>query len=179
MDYDPDRANEILASTPEVLRVMLGHLSDAWTLDHYSEEEWSAFDVVGHLVHAEKTDWIARIRRILEDGTAVAFTPFDRFAQFEESKGKTMHELLDAFAVARAANLQVVSEMGLGPEHWDLEGLHPALGTVTLRNLLATWVAHDMNHLAQICESLARHYDAAVGPWRRFLPIIDRSAMGN
>jgi hypothetical protein len=172
-------AQQILAATPAVLRQLLEGLDERWTSGRYAEDEWSPFDVVGHLVHGEQTDWLPRLHLILEHGTTRPFAPFDRFAQFEESTGSTLAQLLTRFAELRQSNLEHVEALELSQEDWDRQGLHPSLGVVSMRNLLATWVVHDMNHLAQICEALARHYDGAVGPWKQYLPILDRTALGN
>jgi hypothetical protein len=127
---------------------------------------------VGHLIHGERTDWIVRTEILLIHGEARAFTPFDRFAQFEASRGKTLHELLDTFAELRAANLTRLESLGLKPGDLDRRGRHPELGPCTLRQLLATWVAHDLSHIAQIARVMGRQYTDEVGPWRAYLPML-------
>jgi uncharacterized damage-inducible protein DinB len=127
---------------------------------------------VGHLIHGERTDWISRSRRLLEHGTEKPFEPFDRFAQFEASKGKSIGELLEEFADLRERNLETLREMSLGAEDFDKNGMHPELGTVTLRELLATWVTHDLGHLAQISRAMAKQYGDEVGPWAAYLSIL-------
>ena len=162
----------LLRQTPRTLKTMLGELPAAWTNAHEGGETWSAFDVLGHLVHGEKADWIPRARIILEHGDARAFDPFDRLAQFEESKGRTLAELLDEFARLREANVAELQRLGLSPSDLDRRGRHPALGSVTLRQLLATWVAHDLDHVVQIARVLASQYADEVGPWRAYLRVI-------
>jgi hypothetical protein len=174
MEFDLTRALEVLERTPSVFRALLGGVSKAWTSPNEGPETFSAFDNVGHLVHLERTDWIPRARIILARGADRTFAPVDRFAQFRESQGKTMAELLDEFARLRAENLQTLRGWNLGERELALQGEHPALGTVTLRQLLATWTAHDLGHLAQTMRVMARQYRDAVGPWRAYLPILDR-----
>jgi uncharacterized damage-inducible protein DinB len=164
----------VLERTPVTLRTLLAGLPDDWTTATEGPETWSAYDVVGHLIHGERTDWIARAEIILAQGANRRFTPFDRFAQFHESQGKTLVQLLDQFAQLRATNLNILVGWKLTEAQLALEGEHPELGPVTLRNLLATWVAHDLNHLGQIARVMAKQYRDAVGPWRQYLPIMDR-----
>jgi uncharacterized damage-inducible protein DinB len=163
---------EILERTPGILRAMLGGLGAHWTHSNYGEDTFSPFDVVGHLIHGEKADWIARARIILNPGPARPFDPYDRYAQFEESRGKSLDQLLDEFQRSRAENLKALRGFSLTPEQLMLRGTHPALGSVTLGNLLATWVAHDMNHVAQIARCIAAQYAEAVGPWREYLGVL-------
>jgi DinB superfamily len=165
-------ATAMLARTPAVLDTLLRGLPDGWLLAHEGGETWSPRDVVGHLIHGERTDWMPRVRRILEEGDRVAFDPFDRFAQFRESEGKLMNDLLDEFSTLRAANLRALSDLALDETALERPGLHPSLGAVTMRNLLATWVAHDLDHLMQISRAMARQYSDEVGPWRAYLRII-------
>jgi hypothetical protein len=137
-------------------------------------DTWSPYDVLGHLIHGEETDWIPRARIILEHGESQAFEPFDRFAQFEKSKGKSPAQLLDAFETLRKRNLAVLAQMNITPDQLSLSGRHPELGSVTLSELLATWVAHDLSHIAQAVRVMCKQYSAAVGPWREYLPILAR-----
>jgi hypothetical protein len=174
MEFDLTRALEVLERTPSVFRALLGGVSDAWTAPNEGPETFSAFDNVGHLIHGERTDWIARARIILEQGEDRTFAPYDRFAQYPESQGRTMAELLDEFARLREENLAILRGWNLGERELALQGEHPALGTVTLRQLLATWTAHDLGHLAQAARVMAKQYRDAVGPWRAYLPILDR-----
>jgi len=172
MQCQLDRTVEILAQTPGTLRAMLGKLSDPWITSDEGPETWSPFDIVGHLIHGEETDWITRLTIILEQGGSQPFTPFDRFAQYEESRGKTMGELLDSFAVLREANLQQLEDLNLQVEQMELSGTHPELGRVTLRQLLATWAVHDLGHIAQIARAMAAGYSTEVGPWRKYLRVL-------
>lgn len=163
----------VLERTPVALRALLAGLPDDWTTATEGPETWSPYDVVGHLIHGERTDWIARAKLILAQGANRRFTPFDRFAQFRESQGKTLVQLLDEFAQLRAGNLAIVDGWKLTDALLALEGEHPELGPVTLRNLLATWVAHDLNHVSQIARVMAKQYREEVGPWRKYLPIME------
>ncbi len=167
-----DEAAAILARTPAMLDVWLRGLPDGWIAAHEGGETWSPFDVVGHLIHGERTDWMSRLNRILEHGETTPFDAFDRQAQFVESKGKTLPALLDEFATLRRDNLQQLASMRLTDADLDRRGLHPSLGSVTVRNLLATWVAHDLDHLMQIARVLATQYTDEVGPWRAYLRVI-------
>lgn len=162
----------ILERTPAVLDAMLRGLPEGWLQAHEGGDTWSPFDVLGHLIHGERTDWLARIRIILEHGGARAFDVFDRFAQFEESKGKSLPRLLDEFAALRAENLRQLAALSLSPADLQRRGTHPSLGPVTLGNLLATWVAHDCDHITQIARVIACQYTEEVGPWRAYLRVI-------
>jgi hypothetical protein len=162
----------ILQRTPAVLDRLLRDLPEGWTTGNEGAETWSPFDVIGHLIHGERTDWMGRARIILEQGETRAFDTFDRFAQFKLSRDRTLASLLDEFAAARAENLRALAALGLGDADLDRRGRHPALGVVTLRQLLATWVAHDLDHLAQVSRVLARQYTDEVGPWRAYLRVI-------
>ncbi len=172
MDFDLAKGVPILAQTPRVLTALLGDLPAEWTLAKDGADTWSAYDVVGHLIHGERTDWMPRARRILDQGKSLAFDTFDRAAQFAESRGKSLNRLLSEFAGLRAANVRDLEALRLGALDMKREGMHPELGVVTLGQLLATWVAHDLNHLGQIAEVMSRQYRAAVGPWRAFLDIL-------
>jgi hypothetical protein len=162
----------VLARTPATLDALLHGLPDAWTLQNEGESTWSAFDVVGHLIHGERTDWIPRARMILELGEKKTFVPFDRLAQFEESRGKSLMQLLDEFARLRAGNLAELRGLNLRREDLERRGRHPALGTVTLSQLVAAWAVHDLTHLHQISRIMAHQYRAAVGPWDKFLGVL-------
>ena len=173
MDFDIDRSIEVLSATPRALLSMLGHLSGDWICNPIGEQEtWSPFDVIGHLIHGEQTDWIPRARLILAQGDDLTFTPFDRFAQFENSKGKSISDLLDEFTKLRAQSLDTLRSWNLTEDKLDLEGIHPELGRVTLRQLLATWVVHDLTHIRQIATVMAKRYDGEVGPWKEYLSIL-------
>jgi len=174
MEYRLAEAIDILSRTPSVLDRMLRDLPEAWITTNEGPETFSPFDVVGHLISGEKRDWIARSRMILEKGEFDTFEPFDRFAQNVESRGKTLAELLDTFAALRAENLAALRAQNLTEADLDRRGRHPAFGSVTLRELLATWVVHDLNHVAQAARVLAGNYADAVGPWKEYLPILSR-----
>ncbi len=174
MQLELPLALEVLERTPAAFRALLGGLSDAWTAPNEGPDTFSAFDNLGHLIHGERTDWIPRARIILAQGPERRFEPFDRFAQYHESRGKSVADLLDEFARLRAENLATLRGWDLSEAELALEGEHPALGTVTLRQLLATWVAHDLGHIAQTARVLAKQYRDEVGPWRAYLPVLDR-----
>jgi hypothetical protein len=172
MRFHWEEATALLGRTPRVLEAMLAGLPDAWTLSHYGEGTFSPFDVGGHLIHGERTDWIPRARIILEHGERQPFEPFDRYAMFEASKGKKMAELLDTFTTLRTENLIALRAMKLTAVELALGGTHPTLGRVTMEELVATWVAHDLNHIAQVAKALAFQYADPVGPWREYLSIL-------
>jgi hypothetical protein len=167
-----DEAAAILARTPSTLDAQLRGLPESWTRAHEGGETWSAFDVLGHLIHGEQTDWIPRAKIILAHGDARAFDKFDRLAQFSASAGRTLPDLLDEFARLRQASLRELASFNLRDADLDRPGRHPELGPVTLRQLLATWVAHDLDHVVQISRVLARQYTDEVGPWRAYLRVI-------
>ena len=164
----------VLERTPLALRSLLSGLPESWTTPNEGPDTFSAFDNVGHLIHGERADWIPRVRIILDQGPNRRFEPYDRFAQVHESKGKNLAQLLDEFSDLRAANLVTLRRWTIGDRELALEGEHPSLGTVTLRQLLATWVAHDLGHIAQTSRVMAKQYRDAVGPWRQYLPVLDR-----
>lgn len=162
----------VLERTPAVLRSLLAGLPEPWIVDNEGGESWSPFDVVGHLIHGERTDWMPRAELILSRGESETFPVFDRFAQFEASRGRSLEELLDTFAELRGANLRRLRALAPGPAELARRGRHPEFGPVTLGQHLATWVAHDLGHLGQIARVMARRYTAAVGPWRAYLPVL-------
>lgn len=170
--FSLDSSLELLERTPGVLRAWLGGLSSPWLHGNYGPDTFSPYDVVGHLITGERTDWMVRTRIILEHGTSRAFDKYDRYAQFEASRGKSIDELLSEFAALRALNLADLRALRLSASDLEREGLHTALGRVTLRQLLSTWVAHDQNHLAQAARALATQYEQEVGPWRAYLGIF-------
>lgn len=172
MKFRLDQAIEVLSQTPAVVRSMLSGLSEPWVVNNYGKDTFSPFDVVGHLIHGERTDWIPRARIILEHGTSQPFEPFDRYAQYEDSKGKTIDELLDTFKTLRGENVAALRGMKLTEEQFALRGTHPELGTVTLADLLATWVVHDLNHIHQIAKCMAFQYRDSVGPWLEYVTVI-------
>ncbi len=174
MQFNLTKSLEILHSTPQVLHSLLAGLSEEWTQCNEGPGSWSAYDVLGHLIHGEQTDWMPRLQLMLSTSANKTFEPFDRFAQFENSKGKTLAQLLAAFAQLRADNLAKLEAMQLNESNWALTGTHPALGTVTVAQLLATWTVHDLNHLAQIVRIMAGQYKAEVGPWQQYLGILNK-----
>jgi hypothetical protein len=175
MPFNLDTTTALLARTPATLNALLRDLPNAWTLRNEGENTWTAFDVVGHLNHGERTDWIPRVNRILESGETRPFDPFDRFAQIRESEGQTLAQLLDEFARLRAANLAQLRAFNLQPADFTRRGRHPALGVVTVSELLSTWAAHDLTHLHQISRIMAHQYRDAVGPWSKFLGVLQCS----
>lgn len=174
MEFQLDYATEVLRRTPATLNTLLRHLPEEWVLSNEGSESWSPFDVVGHLIHGEETDWIPRARIILEYGESVAFEPFDRFAMFEKSRGKSLGDLLDRFERLRGESLKELEGMNITPEMLEKRGTHPELGAVTLSQLLSTWVVHDLGHIGQIVRVMARQYGEAVGAWRDYLPVLSR-----
>lgn len=174
MEFQLDNAKEILRRTPSTLNTLLYGLPDEWTLANEGADTWSPFDVLGHLIHAEETDWIPRARMILEHGEARTFEPFDRFYMLEKSRGKSLNELLATFERLRAENLQKLEEMSITPRMLERRGMHPELGAVTLAQLISTWVVHDLGHLGQIARVMSKQYKEAVGAWRAYLPILSR-----
>jgi uncharacterized damage-inducible protein DinB len=167
-----ENAIPLLRATPLVLRAWLAGLPDPWTSSNEGPETWSPYDIVGHLIHGERTDWLPRLELLLTHGESKPFMPFDRFAQFHDSRGKSLGELLDTFADLRQTNLQRLESHRLQPSDFERRGRHPELGPVNLGQLLATWVVHDLNHLAQIARVMGRQYTAAVGPWIEYLPLL-------
>ena len=174
MGFEVERSVEVLQRTPGVLRALLGGVSDFWAMNNYGEATFSPFDVVGHLIHGERTNWMTRARVILGHDPAVPFPAFDRYAMYEDSRGKSLDELLDTFARLRAGNLDELRALELTPDKMDLRGTHPQLGGVTLRNLIAAWAVHDLGHLHQVAKAMAFQYRDEVGPWRELLTILPR-----
>jgi len=173
MKYNTKQAIEILDQTPKTLKSFLGQLSDDWIFSNEGHSSWSPYDIVGHLIHGEKTDWIPRLKIILNDSKNKTFESFDRFAQFEASKGKSLPQLLEAFEILRRNNLKTLKELNLSIEQLQLKGLHPELGETTLSQLLSTWVTHDLSHIAQISRVMAKQYKSEVGPWIAYISILN------
>lgn len=168
-----DHAKEILRRTPGTLNALLTDLPDEWVMANEGPDTWSPYDVIGHLIEGEETDWIPRARIILEQGEARPFDKFDRFAMFEKSKGKSLPELLARFEELRGESLRQLDEMNLTPELLQKQGTHPALGVVTLSQLLSAWVVHDLGHIRQIVRVMAKQYREAIGPWTAYLTIVN------
>jgi hypothetical protein len=172
MPHNLDETLALLARTPHVLNALLRGLPEIWTVCNEGDGTWSPFEVVAHLIHAERDDWIPRARCILEHGENQPFAPFDREGNFEQSRRRTLEELLDEFVQARSESLEQLRAMALVPQDLQKKGKHPALGAVTLSELLATWAAHDLTHLHQISRVMAVQYREAVGPWSKFLGVM-------
>ena len=172
MQFDLKKSLEILERTPLVLKAMLGGLSDDWIKNNEGPDTWSPYDIIGHLIHGEKTDWVPRMEIILSQKSDSAFEPFDRFAQFAASEGKSLDRLLDEFATLRKQNLERLHSHNLTQGHLMLKGKHPAFGPVTMAQLLSTWVVHDLNHISQISRVMAKQYKVEVGPWVEYLGIL-------
>ena len=172
MEQDMEGTLAILSRTPAALDALLRGLAEEWTRANEGEGTWSAFDVVVHLIHCEEADWMPRVRTILEHGEAQEFAPLDRWGGMRESQSRPLEELLDEFARRRAESLEALRKWRLNAEDFARQGRHPALGVVTLGELLATWAAHDLNHLHQISRVMAHQYREAVGPWRQYLGVL-------
>lgn len=179
MGFDLQQTIALLTRTPSALNALLRDLPEAWTMRNEGGKTWSPFDIVGHLIHGERTDWMARARIILKYGEDRAFDPFDRLAQERESQGKSLGELLEEFARLRAENLEALRTMNLQPSDFDRSGRHPALGIVTLSQLLATWAVHDMTHLHQLSRVMAYQYREVVGPWSAYLGVLHCQGHGS
>lgn len=165
MGHNLQHTISLLAHTPAALDALLRDLPETWTLRNEGEDTWSTFDVIGHLIHGERTDWIPKVRMVLQFGETETFEPFDRWGYLRECQGKSLGQLLDEFARLRSENLDELRALNLRQEDLELRGRHPALGAVTLSELLATWAAHDLTHLHQISRVMAYQYREAVGPW--------------
>ncbi len=174
MEYQYEQAVAILRRTPATLTALLQGLPEAWTHATEGPDTWSAYDIVGHLLHSDEVNWIERARVILDHGEEHPFDAFNRTAMFEKYQDFSLDQLLVAFEQERAKNLATLSELNITPEKLALKGTHPALGSVTLSQLLSTWVVHDLNHLGQIVEVMSRQYAEAVGPWIANLAILTR-----
>lgn len=174
MEYKLSDAKLILARTPKTLDVLLRDLPGEWTNSNEGAETWSPFDVIGHLIHGDETDWIPRAKTIVEFGESRAFTPFDRFAMFEHSKGKSINQLLDEFEARRTESLEQLDELNITEALLEKRGMHPELGVVSLRQLLSTWVVHDLSHIGQVVRVMSKQYKEAVGPWQEYLPSLVR-----
>ena len=170
-EFNLDEAVAVLERTPATIRALLGGLSDTWITATEGEETWSPYDVIGHLIHGERTDWIPRTRHILSDDKR-PFAPFDRNAQFIESEGRTITELLSTFAELRRESVAALRSLNLTRADLEKEGQHPEFGEVTLGQLLATWVVHDLDHVAQIARTMAKVYGESTGPWNAYLSIL-------
>ena len=171
----PDDAVQVLARTPAAIRALLAGLPEAWTGYHAQPDSWSPYDVLGHLIHGERTDWIPRARVIIDHGASQPFTPFDREGMRDSSAD--LGTLLEDFGTVRAQSLAELEELRLADTDLVREGRHPDLGLVTLGQLIASWAVHDLSHVAQIAEAMAKRYRLEVGPWRAYLPVLDRAEL--
>ena len=174
-EFNLDETVAVLTRTPATLDALLRGLPASWVRSNEGKDTWSAFDIVGHLIVGERTDWMTRVRVILENGEARPFDPFDRLAQSRESQNKSLEQLLDDFARLRKENLAALRALNLQPEDLSRRGRHPALGVVTLQQLLATWAVHDLTHVHQISRVMAHQYRDAVGPWSAYLGVLQCS----
>jgi hypothetical protein len=172
MQHNLQNTISLLTRTPVALNALLRDLPETWTLRNEGENTWSAFDIIGHLNHGERTDWMPRARMVLQFGETKAFEPFDRQGHAREMQGKSLGQLLDEFAHLRSENLAELRALNLQPEDLERRGRHPALGIVTPSQLLATWAAHDLTHLHQISRVMAHQYREAVGPWSAYLGVL-------
>ena len=172
MDHNLQHTISLLTRTPAALNALLRDLPETWTLRNEGEKTWSAFDVVGHLIYGERTNWMPRARMVLQFGETQTFEPFDRWGQQRESQGKSLGQLLDEFARLRSESLEELRGLNLRQEDLERRGRHPALGVVTLSELLAAWAAHDLTHLHQISRIMAYQYRDAVGPYSAFLGVL-------
>jgi hypothetical protein len=172
MNFNLEKSLEILDRTPSVLNALLKDISMEWTSANEGGESWSVYDIIGHLIHGERTDWMVRAEIILSDRPDKTFEPFDRFAQFEKSKGKTLEQLLDEFEILREFNLGNLRSKNISMDELERKGIHPVFGEVSLSQLLAAWVVHDLNHIAQISRVMAKQYKSAAGPWVEYLRVL-------
>jgi len=172
MNFSLDKSIEILERTPSAYKELLNGVSDEWSKTNEGGESWSPYDVLGHLIHGENGDWMNRIEIILSESPDKNFKPFDRIAQFEESKGKSLKDLLGEFMMLRIMNLEKLKAKNITEADLDKKGIHPVFGEVTLQQLLSTWVVHDLNHLAQVARVMAYQYKDEVGPWSEYLRIL-------
>ncbi len=170
--YKLTESMEILSRTPLVLESLLQELPESWAMNNEGKDTFSPFDVVGHLLHGEKTDWMPRMEIILSDKTDKTFEPYDRFAQFRESEGKTLNQLLEEFKKLRTYNIEILKSKNLQDKDLLKTGIHPSFGSVTLQQLLSTWTVHDLSHIAQITRVMCKQYKEEVGPWIAYLKIL-------
>ena len=172
MQFDLQHATAILSRTPAAVRALLSGLDDEWTRRNEGADTFTAFDVVGHLIDGEETDWMTRARIVLSESGSRTFTPYDRFRHLQRSKGKSLAQLLDEFEKLRRENLRTLASWKLDDSAFARTATHPSLGTVTLSQLLAAWVVHDLGHIAQISRVMAKQYRDEVGPWIEYLPVL-------
>ena len=174
MQFNLSQSIDILSRTPDTLEKLLAGLPEAWLRGTEGENTWSPYEVLGHLIHGEKTDWITRTKIILTHGDSVPFTPFDRFAQFESNQNASLEELLEEFKTLRKRNIEELKSLHISEDQLSLKGMHPDLGEVNLEQLLSTWVVHDLGHIAQISRVMAKQYKEKVGPWINYISVLNR-----
>jgi len=172
MKFDITDTITILEKTPDVIELLVRDMPREWIYANEGENTWSPFDVVGHLVHGEKTDWVPRMKIILDQNSDKKFSVFDRFAQLKENEGKSIRDVLNEFKILRKQNLAWLQSVNLNEDILNSSGIHPAFGAVTLRQLLATWAAHDLSHIVQISRVMAKQYREEIGPWTAYLSIF-------
>jgi len=172
MKFDLHQSIIILEKTPALLRLIMQDLNESWYMQNEGKDSWSAYDIVGHFIQGEKTDWIERTKIILDQNSNKTFVPFDRFAQFKNSKGKSLNTLLDEFKQLRIQNLEELKSFELEDSDFDKVGVHPEFGEVTLRQLLSTWTVHDLNHLNQIFRVMLKQYKDQMGPWVNYFSLL-------
>ena len=172
MNFTEQKSIAILERTPVVLNMLLKNLSAECTFCKEGDDTWNVFDIIGHLIHGEKTDWMVRAEIILSKKKDKRFEPFDRFAQINDNKEKSLDQLLDKFILLRKQNIEQLRSKNLNSQNLEEKGIHPVFGEITLSQLLATWVVHDLNHIAQISSVMAKHYKEEVGPWKTYLKIL-------
>lgn len=174
MQFDLSKSIEVLERTPTVLKTMLANLSSDWVFSNEGPDTWSPYEVIGHLIHCEKTDWMVRAQIILSDQEDKTFEPFDRFAQLRAGKEKSLEELLEEFQALREKNLETLKSMQIDEEKLERTGIHPAFGEVKLAQLLSCWTAHDLGHIVQIARVMAKQYKEEVGPWAEYLSVLHK-----
>ncbi len=172
MRFDLESSIDVLSRTPSAITALLKGLGEEWTSPNEGRETFSVFDNVGHLIDGEETDWMERARIILDGGDNPVFAPYDRFRHYERNRGRTLESLLDEFAGLRKKNIDLLRSWNIGDRELALTATHPSLGTVTLSELLAAWVVHDLGHIAQIARVMAKQYREGIGPWVPYLPVV-------
>ena len=174
MKFELDKSIEILERTPQVIEALLSGLSNEWLRNNEGENTWSPYDVVGHLIFGEKTDWIVRIKIILDESKNKLFEPFDRFAQLNEDQNKPIDALINEFKLLREKNLEELTSLKITSKDFNRIGIHPEFGEVTLEQLISTWVVHDLGHIAQISRVMSKQYTKEVGPWINYLGVLKK-----
>ncbi|MEO5857766.1 MAG: DinB family protein [Pyrinomonadaceae bacterium] len=173
MKFDLERSIEVLSATPMAVRALLADLSDEWTASNGDRDNWEPYDIIGHYIYAEEANWIPRAKVILAQADDRTFPPFDRYGQFERSDQEPLAVRLDEFGRIRAENIEILRSWELVDEELELKGVHPQFGEVSLRELIATWVVHDLTHIRQLATVMAKRHDEAVGPWKAYLSILN------